>query len=51
MGVPGPGTKSKWDVDAQAPTDEVVSLVVCPLADGRRNSAVDGRGYGFVVRE
>ena len=50
IGEPGPGIESTRVVDALAPPDEAVLLVVCPVADGRRNLAVDDCGYGFVVR-
>ena len=49
VGKPGPGIESNRVVDALAPQNEAVLLVVCPVTDGGGNLAVDDCGYGFVI--
>ena len=49
IGKPGPGIESNRVVDALAPQNEAVLLVVGPVADGGGNLAIDDSGYGFVV--
>ena len=48
VGKPGPGIESNRVVDALAPQNEAVLLVVCPVTDGGGNLAVDNCGYGLL---